>query len=150
KRVPFVAPVDPEGVTTVLFESPSLTAFFGRPIQMRAVVALPPGADAKKKVPTVYLIPGFGGPYDKISKRAAEIRKAMTAAPWTEMAFVYLEGDAPAGHHVFADSVNTGPWGRALVEELIPHLEKRFPLVAKPEARFVTGHSSGGWASLWL
>jgi hypothetical protein len=150
KRVPTVTPVDPEGVTTVHFQSPLLTSFFGRPTEMRAVVALPPGADSKKRLPTVYLIPGYGGPYNKIDKRIAEIRKAMTAAPWSEMAFVYLDGDIPAGHHVFADSVNTGPYNRAFVEELVPELEKRFPLVAKPEARFVTGHSSGGWASLWL
>lgn len=148
-RTPFVAPSDPEGVTSVHFDSPLLGAFFGRPVEMRAVVALPPGADPAKKVPTAYLIPGFGGPYDKINRRAAQVRKAMTAAPWSDMAFVYLEGDSPPGHHVFADSVNTGPWGRALVEELIPYLEKRFPLVARPGARFLTGHSSGGWASLW-
>src|SRR5262249_53282249 len=54
------------------------------------------------------------------------------------------------GHHMFADSAGNGPWGRALVEEFIPHLEKRFRLVARPEARFLTGHSSGGWSTLWL
>jgi S-formylglutathione hydrolase FrmB len=29
-------------------------------------------------------------------------------------------------------------------------LEQHFHLVAKPYARFLTGHSSGGWSSLWL
>jgi pimeloyl-ACP methyl ester carboxylesterase len=36
------------------------------------------------------------------------------------------------------------------VRELIPALEKRFPLVAQPSARMLTGHSSGGWSTLWL
>lgn len=149
-RVPFVEPKDPAGVTTVHFESPLLSAFFGEPTKTRVAIAVPDGATAAKPVPTVYLIGGFGGSYDKINKRAAEIRRAMTAPPWNQMAFAYLDGDIPAGHSVFADSVNTGPWSRVLVEELIPYLEKKFPLVRKPEGRFVTGHSSGGWASLWL
>jgi S-formylglutathione hydrolase FrmB len=54
------------------------------------------------------------------------------------------------GHHVFADSGNNGPCGKALVEELIPAIEARFRGIGKPGARFVTGHSSGGWSSLWL
>jgi len=40
--------------------------------------------------------------------------------------------------------------GRALVEELIPALERELRLVAAPTARFLTGASSGGWSSLWL
>ena len=54
------------------------------------------------------------------------------------------------GHHVFADSANNGPVGQALIEELIPEFDESFRSVADPRARFVTGHSSGGWSSLWL
>jgi hypothetical protein len=54
------------------------------------------------------------------------------------------------GHHVFADSANNGPRGRALVEELIPALEREVRLTAAPTARFLSGVSSGGWSSLWL
>jgi hypothetical protein len=54
------------------------------------------------------------------------------------------------GHHAFADSDNNGPRGRALVEELIPALERELRLVAAPTGRFLTGVSSGGWSSLWL
>jgi pimeloyl-ACP methyl ester carboxylesterase len=36
------------------------------------------------------------------------------------------------------------------VEEFIPHIEKTFPVIAEPGARLLTGHSSGGWSSLWL
>ena len=51
---------------------------------------------------------------------------------------------------MFADSVNNGPWGRALTEEFIPSLEKQFRLIPKTSARFLTGHSSGGWSTMWL
>jgi hypothetical protein len=66
------------------------------------------------------------------------------------MVNVFLDASFSTGHHVFADSVNNGPWGRALTEEFIPFLESKYRLIAKPYARFLTGHSSGGWSTLWL
>jgi hypothetical protein len=33
---------------------------------------------------------------------------------------------------------------------LIPHLESRYRTDGTMESRFLTGHSSGGWAALWL
>jgi hypothetical protein len=33
---------------------------------------------------------------------------------------------------------------------LIPDLEKKYRMDAKPSGRFLTGHSSGGWAALWM
>jgi len=63
---------------------------------------------------------------------------------------IVLDPESPLGHHGFVDSPNHGPRGTALVTELIPWLEARFALEARQEARLVTGHSSGGWTSLWL
>ncbi|MGQ0579988.1 MAG: alpha/beta hydrolase-fold protein, partial [Betaproteobacteria bacterium] len=45
---------------------------------------------------------------------------------------------------------NNGPVGEALVQELIPDIEKTFRAHGEPSTRFVTGGSSGGWSSLWL
>ena len=61
-----------------------------------------------------------------------------------------LDPGCRLGHHVFADSANNGPVGRALVEELIPVIEEEYRGLGTADARFVTGHSSGGWSSLWL
>jgi S-formylglutathione hydrolase FrmB len=66
------------------------------------------------------------------------------------MLYVVLDPDCRTGHCVFADSANNGPYGQALTEELIPEIEKRYRGIGKPYARFLTGHSSGGWSSLWL
>jgi hypothetical protein len=66
------------------------------------------------------------------------------------MIWVMLVQASPTGTHEFVDSVNNGPWGKALITELIPHLEKQYRMDAKPSGRFVTGHSSGGWAALWM
>jgi S-formylglutathione hydrolase FrmB len=66
------------------------------------------------------------------------------------MIWVLLDESSPTGTHEFADSVNNGPWGEALTAELIPDLEARYRMDAKPSGRFLNGHSSGGWATLWL
>jgi hypothetical protein len=63
---------------------------------------------------------------------------------------VMLDPNCPLGHHVFADSANNGPVGTAFVGEFLPALDKAFRTIPEPTARFVTGHSSGGWSSLWL
>jgi hypothetical protein len=46
--------------------------------------------------------------------------------------------------------VNNGPWGTALTTELIPYLESHYRMDARVSGRFLQGHSSGGWATLWL
>ena len=33
---------------------------------------------------------------------------------------------------------------------MIPHIDAQYRTIPEPTARFVTGHSSGGWSSLWL
>jgi S-formylglutathione hydrolase FrmB len=66
------------------------------------------------------------------------------------MLWVYLEESSATGTHEFADSANNGPWGKALTTEFIPEFEKHFRTDHKPASRFLTGHSSGGWATLWL
>jgi hypothetical protein len=46
------------------------------------------------------------------------------------------------------DSVNNGPYGQAITQELIPYLEKKFRLIAQPYGRIVQGASTGGWEAL--
>ncbi|PYV14432.1 MAG: hypothetical protein DMG07_11970, partial [Acidobacteria bacterium] len=48
------------------------------------------------------------------------------------------------------NSANNGPYGDALLRELIPYLEEKFHLIPEPYARFLTGGSTGGWESLAL
>jgi len=64
--------------------------------------------------------------------------------------FVVPDPTCYRGHSVFADSANNGPWGAALVEELIPYIDKKFHGVPSGKHRYVTGISSGGWSALWL
>ena len=145
------APLPPR---TVVFDfaSPSLSAFWGRPIAMRGAIVLPPGyGSGTRNYPTVYLSNGFSQDLNYLLQRnAANLTQLMETKKIPEMIWVLLLQALPSGTHEFADSVNNGPWGRALTAELIPWLEKHYRMDGRPSGRLLTGHSSGGWAALWL
>ncbi len=134
------------------FVSPALTAFWGRPTHMRGVVVLPPNyATSNRRYPTVYWTHGFGDDLRAIAAyEVPAFAKSMARGDLPPMIYVLLDESCPGGTHEFADSVNNGPWGKALTTELIPYLEKKYRMQGKPSGRLLTGHSSGGWAALWL
>ncbi len=138
-----------ERVKLVDIESKLLSAFHGRPMRLRAGVVLPKtfSKNQDQRYPVIYEVPGFGG--NHFMAHGALARNA-TEVAGIDMLHVVLDPESRLGHHVFADSENNGPCGRALVEELIPAIEGKFRALGTPGGRFVTGHSSGGWSSLWL
>jgi S-formylglutathione hydrolase FrmB len=142
----------PAGAKRLDFVSPALSAFWGRPIHMGGVVLLPPDyQNSRLRYPTVYWTHGFGGDLYYIERGIApRYAKLLSDKKIPPMIYVLLDESCPGGTHEFADSVNNGPWGAALTKELIPHLEKRYRMMATARGRFATGHSSGGWAALWL
>lgn len=153
-----------KGVEPFEMTSPLLTAFRGAPTKIRAGVVLPLNYDPAKKYPAVYWVHGFPSTADFVGdwtdawveghfrqppvKGRPVIRE--THPVWGGAFYICLDAQGPNGHHLFADSDNNGPVGKALVEELIPALEAKYPLIAKPEARTLRGQSSGGWSSIWL
>ncbi|HEX7813744.1 MAG TPA: alpha/beta hydrolase-fold protein [Dyella sp.] len=141
-----------ESVHPIDFVSPALTAFWGHPIHMRGWVLLPPGYEAsgQARYPVVYDTHGFGGDDHSLSASAVTTYSAMAEKQMPPMIWVYLDQSSATGTHEFADSVNNGPWGKALTQELIPSLESRYRMDARASGRLLTGHSSGGWAALWL
>jgi Putative esterase len=48
------------------------------------------------------------------------------------------------------NSANNGPYGDAIMTELIPYIEAHFRVIDKPYARVLTGGSTGGWEALAL
>jgi hypothetical protein len=152
ERVPeSVAPKLPEGTEALDFVSPLLSAFWGREIHMRGWVVLPPSYNATSgRFAVVYWTHGFGARLDDLVRIAQRITEKTEARKYPEMIWVVLDESVPSGTHEFADSVNNGPWGKALTEELIPWLESHYRMDARPSGRFLTGHSSGGWATMWL
>lgn len=134
------------------FESPALSRFWGRPMHIRGWVVVPPGyaEHTKERYPTVYWTHGFGGTLERIRPAADMVYQRMAQGKMPPMIWVMLDESSPRGTHEFADSVNNGPWGTALTTEAIPALEREYRMDARPSGRFLNGHSSGGWATLWL
>jgi len=133
----------------VEIESKLLSAFNGRPTRLRAAVVLPKSFkdEPTRKYPLIIEVPSFSGTHFDAVWQA---QRNPTEVGGVEMLYVVPDPSCRWGHSVFADSDNNGPWGKALTEELIPHIEKEFRGLGVPTARFLTGYSSGGWSSLWL
>lgn len=148
-------PEDTEWVKLVEVRSALMSAFYGREVFLRAGVVLPPGYEENPEAlyPAIYVVPGFGGRHTGAwrwidgEKGQAWQRGEFPSQPMLQIA---LDPEVPNGHSTFCDSENNGPAGEALLTELIPEIERRFRVISAPYARLLTGHSSGGWASLWL
>lgn len=136
-----------ERVREIVRRSDLLSNFHGREVVEVAAVVLPESyaSEPERRYPVIYSVPGFGG-----SHRDALRLGDRKDEPGVEFIRVMLSGNCKWGHHVYADSATNGPRGRALVEEMVPYIDRQFRTIAEPTARFVTGHSSGGWSSLWL
>ena len=122
-----------------------LSNFQKKPISVNGAVILPVEyyTEPERKFPVLFIIFGYGGDYRGV---AGDNTPSVTVAdvPFIK---VYLDGNCSLGHSVYANSDNNGPWGDALVNEFIPLLEKNYRCNG---AKLLTGHSSGGWSSLWL
>jgi hypothetical protein len=152
-------------VQEVVFESELLSKFHKRKVVDRCGVALPASYfdQPERRYPLIFIIPGFGGSH--VPPAAHAKGGSQAAKGEAEFIRVYLSGRCKWGHHVYADSATNGPRGQSLVEELIPRIETTYRTAttgadgsAKAAStarsggppRFLNGHSSGGWSSLWL
>jgi hypothetical protein len=147
-----VAYEDSDWVKFVKIRSALLSAFHGRDMFLQAAVVLPHGYadEPERRYPAFYQVPGFSGRHDRSVRRPVDGDRWATGRHAFRGFEIALDPDVPLGHSVFANSANNGPVGDALVTELIPALESQFRMIPEARARFVGGHSSGGWASLWL
>jgi len=138
--------VETERVRLFEIESRALSRFHGFDYTLRAGVLLPREYGEHDRYPVVYSVTGFGGTHESVRRWAGRVSED---SPLDECIVVVPDASNLYGHSVFCDSRSIGPWGEALVHELIPALEAEFG-GAGAEHRYVTGVSSGGWSSLWL
>ncbi|MEM7785306.1 MAG: alpha/beta hydrolase-fold protein, partial [Planctomycetota bacterium] len=127
-------------------ESPSLSKFFGFSYPVKAGVMLPENHDPTRKYPVVYDITGFGGTHSSIRRKLSRLPKDSYLH---QCIVVVPDANNRYGHSVFCNSRSIGPWGDALVRDMIPQLEAKFG-GAGAKHRYVTGVSSGGWSCLYL
>ena len=135
KELPFA---ETQYIKELRSPSAMLTAIYNRPTAINAAVLLPKEyfEQPARKFPVLYWISGYGGDYHSYSGKN-DPSAPMDTTPCIR---VFLDGNCPLGHCVYANSDNNGPWGDALTQELIPLVEKRY---RTNTARFLMGHSSG-------
>lgn len=141
----------------VKLRSDLLSAFHGRPIYLRAGVILPVGFDREpqRRYPLRVRIGGFGVRYTAVQslmRTGSPFRAAWTDqdADAPRMLLLHLDGAGPFGDPYQVNSANNGPFGDAVTQELIPHVEREFRGVGTRDARVLDGSSTGGWVSLAL
>jgi hypothetical protein len=162
-------PADTEWVKHVTVRSEKLTRFWGRPISIHVTVLLPDGyADHPDvRYPCIYTL-GHDVPFsfttDASVARGREgihpatglengydFQRAWTAKGFPRVIAISLQQQTPFFPDSYSvNSANTGPYGDAFVEEVIPQLEHSFRIIAEPWARHVEGASTGGWQTLAL
>ena len=132
-------------------DSKLLGEFHKRQVLERALVVLPPSYDDQpdRRYPVYVEITGFGGTLERLTQRWSRGQPQPKEGE-TEFIRVLLTGQCKWGHHVYANSATNGPRGDMLVKEMLPAIDKQFRTIPESTARFVGGHSSGGWSSLWL
>lgn len=122
-----------------------LTKFHHTPYTLNAAIRLPKEyyTHPTRNFPVKFVVFGYTGNYHLFSGYPNPMEPIDTIP----CIGVYLDGNCPLGHSVYANSDNNGPWSDALIKEFIPQLEKQYRCNG---ARFLHGHSSGGWTVLWL
>jgi enterochelin esterase-like enzyme len=135
-------------------ESEILSKWWNKPINLKASVLLPSGYEinSSKKYPVRYNVAGYGGRYTRINNLVEdkEFMSWWSSKDSPQIITVFLDGEGPFGDSYQLDSENSGPFGEALINELIPKIEQEFRIIGTPETRFVDGCSTGGWVSLAL
>jgi len=162
---PVEVPEDTEWVKHLKIQSKLLTEFWGHPIYLGAIVLLPRGYESHPDVtyPVHYQQGHFslrtpGGfrteesaSGDRRGRGGYEFYKIWTSDNFPRMLMVTFQHPCPYFDDSYAvNSVNCGPYGDAIIRELIPHIEERFRIIRKPYARVLSGGSTGGWESLAL
>jgi hypothetical protein len=148
--IPF--PADTEWVKRFRFESPLLTKFWGRPIYIGATVLLPRDyAKTSVAYPVLYSQGHFSTAAPMGFQPGREFANEWQKDNFPRMLAVTFQHPAPYFDDSYAvNSVNLGPYGDAIMQELIPEIEKRFRVIKQPWARVLAGGSTGGWEAMAL
>ncbi len=155
KVPPEELPEEDEYVKYVKLRSELLSRFHGRPMYLRAGVILPRDyqRERERRYPLRIHIGGYGTRYTAVKDMMhadSDFRKTWLADDTPRMILLHLDGAGPYGDPYQVNSANNGPYGDAVTQELVPHVERKFRAIGRPSARVLDGASTGGWVSLAL
>lgn len=142
-------------ILQITFDSPLLSKFFHQPVELGGEVLLPDSyyKEPSRRYPVMYVVPAFEGT-DVVDESIESQWQRPMRSLGAQFIIVFLQAmmeiDGEEIHTELADSATNGPWGAALTSEFIPETDAHFRTIASGNARFLFGHSSGGWAVLWL
>lgn len=175
---PVKEPADTKYVKHLKIQSKLLTEFWGRPTFLGAHVLLPEGFDTHPKAKYPLMIyhghfpSDFGGfstepppadmdttdyserfgiyGYKKIeAQEGYNFYKQWTSKNFPRFLVVEIQHANPYYDDSYAvNSQNLGPYGDAIMYELLPEIEKQFRGIGQGWARFTYGGSTGGWEAL--
>jgi hypothetical protein len=175
---PLPEPVDTKYIKHIKIRSERLSRFWGRDMFLGAHVLIPHGFDEhpEAKYPLCiyhgHFPSDFGGfsenppaadlktddysdrfgiyGYNKIqAQEAYDFYKEWTSPNFPRMLIVEIQHANPFYDDSYAvNSANIGPYGDAIMYELLPEIEKKFRGIGQGWARFMYGGSTGGWEAL--
>ncbi|MEM9758263.1 MAG: alpha/beta hydrolase-fold protein [Pseudomonadota bacterium] len=160
---------DTDWVKYVKIRSEKVSAFWGRDMYIGANILLPKGyADnPDKRYPVLYLqghssgfapVPWSPEPWFNadftiddpgIDNQLDGFYEAWTSGAVPEMIVVTFRDANPFFDTSYSvNTANLGPYGDAIMDELIPYIESNFRIIREPRARALAGRSTGGWEAL--
>lgn len=178
KIPPVKEPEETKYVKHIKIQSKMLSEFWGRPMYLGAHVLLPEGFDEHPKAAYPIMIyhghfpADFGGfsteppdpamdttdyserfhiyGYNKIQKQEAyNFYRQWISKNFPRFLVVEIQHANPYYDDSYAvNSANLGPYGDAIMFELLPEIEKKFRGIGQGWARFTYGGSTGGWEAL--
>ena len=177
KIPPIPKPADTKYIKHIEIQSKLLTAFWGRPMYLGAHVLLPEGWEEHPdvKYPLAVYHGHFPSDFDGfrteppdpdlkpdyserfrlegynriVQQEAYDFYKMWTGPDFPRVLAVEIQHPCPYYDDSYAvNSENVGPYGDAIMYELIPEIEKRFRGIGAGWARLTYGGSTGGWEAL--
>lgn len=178
KIEPIKEATDTKFIKHLKIQSEKLTEFYGRPMFLGAHVLLPEGFDEHPDAHYPIMIyhghfpEDFGGfsaeapdpkmdtsdysdrfgiyGYKKIEKQEAyNFYKQWISKNFPRFLVIEIQHANPYYDDSYAvNSANLGPYGDAIMYELLPAIEKKFRGIGQGWARFTYGGSTGGWEAL--
>ena len=148
---PITPPADTDMVKRIKIQSQVLTKWWGHPIFLGATILLP--KDYAKhpdvKYPVNYIQGHFSLGAPGGFGRGGEFDKLWLAEDTPRFLYVTLQHPSPYYDDSYAvNSENNGPYGEAIMQELLPAIETQFRAIRQPWARMLSGGSTGGWIAL--
>jgi hypothetical protein len=163
---PVKMPSDTPYIKHVRIKSEMLTKFWGAPMYLGAIILLPEGWETHPDAHYPLMIehthfpsdfPGFitvlptalNGRNRALADYAYKFYQDWTSGRLPRMIMVEIQHANPYYDDSYGvNSANIGPYGDAIVQELIPYVEQVFRGIGQGWARGLYGASTGGWESL--